>query len=341
VNRLRAFRNIEGLSQDELGELLGISPQQVSAVEAGRRTFTGDLTVLGYTDDRFEAPEMSEPLHRQRASTKAASKKRAQELLRLGGEVFAELRHRTAGAPALRVERLGSPTTLADLEDLAIEVRYMLNHEEAGPIRNLTQAVERAGVCLVPIAGLDGIDGLSSWVQDVPVIGLSPHVPGDRFRLTLGHEIAHLLLHSRPGEGVEGEANRFAGALLFPQAEFDAAMPARPQLRDFTNLKSAWGVSVAALVYRAHELDYLDDRRYRALQIQMSKWHKHEPASFEPVQGELVGRLVETNGGSAAVASALGVNQSHLSELVNWARLRPVTTAPALHVVRSRAAAPG
>lgn len=322
MNRLRSYRDIEGISQEELGKLLGISSQMVSAIESGRRFFSGDLTAIGYSNDRFEIPDMSEPLHRQRASTTMTSRKRARELMRLAGEVFGELRNRTEGAPRTAIERLPAPTTPEELEECVAEVRFLLRQEASGPIRNLTAAIERAGVCIVPIVGLDGIDGLSSWVGDVPVIGISVTIPGDRFRLTLGHELAHLLIHVKPGTDIEAEANRFAGILLFPSTEFDEQIPERPQLRDFVNLKSSWGVSAAALVYRAHEFDYIDDDRYRALQIQMSKWRKAEPASFAIVPGELTKRLVAANGGSREVAKSIGVNQRHLVELCNWSHLR-------------------
>jgi Zn-dependent peptidase ImmA (M78 family) len=322
VNRLRAYRAIERIGQQELADILDLSPQMVSAIESGRRTFAGDLSSLGYSNARLDVPSMSTPLHRHRASTKVADKNRAQELLRLAGEIFIELRDRTPKAPDVMFERLNPPTQVEDLEDLALEARYILQHEEAGPIRNLTAAMERSGACIVPIAALPGIDGLSSWVDGVPVIGLAPHVSGDRFRFTLSHELCHLMLHNRRLDTTEAEANRFAGALLFPYDEFDAAMPPRPQLRDFIALKSSWGVAVSALVYRAHELGYIDDRRYRALQIQMSKWRRNEPGSFDPSRGQLFARLVEVNGGVARVAKDLGVNESHLQELLNWNHLR-------------------
>lgn len=324
MNRLRAFRDIEGMNQEDLGTILGISPQMVSAVESGRRTFSGDLTTIGYAPGRMILPNMSSPLHRHRASTSASATKRAKELMRLAGEVFAELRDRTDRAPQLRLERQAenAPVPPDALEDLAIDVRCALDHEETGPIQNLTAAVERSGVCIIPIAGLPGIDGLSAWVNGVPVIGLSPNVPGDRFRLSLGHELLHLLVHVYKTDSTESEANRFAGALLVPFSEFDAAMPDRPQLRDFIAMKSAWGVSVAALVYRAHDLGYIDDRRYRALQIQMAKWRKSEPGTFAPVHGQLFGRLVEANGGEEIVAASMGVNRRHLAELLNWSHLR-------------------
>lgn len=325
MNRLRAYRDLEGLSQHDLAEILGVSPQMISAIESGRRSFSGDLQTLGYSQERLALPDMSEPLHRHRASTTAAAKKRAHELLRLAGEVFAELRHRTERAPQLMLERFPPPESIDALEDLAIEVRSCLEHEDQGPIHNLTAAVERAGVCLIPIVGLPGIDGLSAWVSGVPVIGLSPNVPGDRFRFSLSHELGHLLFHVKKAEYTEDQANRFAGALLFPQAEFDAAMPARPKLSDFIALKSSWGVAVSALVYRAHELDYVDDARYRALQIQMAKWRRTEPGSFDPNHGQLFARLVDVNGGITVVPDQLGVNPRHLADLLNWSHLRLAT----------------
>lgn len=155
-----------------------------------------------------------------------------------------------------------------------------------------------------------------------PVIGVSPAVPGDRFRFTLAHEIGHLTIHVRKTTNTEHEANRFASALLVPLAEFEAAMPERPSLKDFTTMKQHWGSSVAALVYRAHETGVIDDQRFRALQIQMSKWRRNEPGEFPSSKGNLLPQLVEANGGVATVAPQLGVNTSHLAWLVSWTHLR-------------------
>jgi len=322
VNRLKAYRDLEGITQAELGEILGLSAQMISAIESGSRAYAGSLKAIGYGNDRFNLPAMSEPLHRLRVSTTIMSRVRAKELLRLGGEVFRELANRTKRSPRLHLDKYGSPGSSDDIEDIAADVRGVLEHERTGPIHNLTSAVERAGVCLVPIVGIEGIEGLSSWVNGVAVIGLSTAASGDRFRLTLAHELGHLLFHTRVGETTETEANQFASALLFPRSEFDAALPPRPQLRDFVGLKASWGVSVAALIYRAHEMEYIDDARFRALQIQMSKWRKYEPGLFDPVYGTLLPRLVEVNGGLTAVASELGIRRSHLADTVNWRRVR-------------------
>ena len=322
MNRLVAYRAIEGISQTDLAKMLKVTPQMVSLVESGRRSFTGDLSALGYDNLRLAIPDMSEPLHRQRASTSVAARRRAQELLRLAGEVFRELRERTERVPTIALEPTASPVDPDEIDDLALDARCMLQHEPTGPIQNLTSAVERAGVCVVPIVGLEGIDGISSWVDGIPVIGLNPNVPGDRFRLSLGHELGHLLFHKRKTDASEGEANRFSSALLFPREQYEAVLPERPQLRDFVGLKSSWGVSVAALVYRAHELNIIDDQRFRSLQIQMSRWRRNEPGRFAPTHGELFRRLIDINGGADSVSLQLGVNRKHLHDISTWSHLR-------------------
>lgn len=61
----------------------------------------------------------------------------------------------------------------------------------------------------------------------------------------------------------------------FARSDFEVQMPDRPLLRDFVGLKSSWGVSAAALVGRVHDLEIIEDSRYRALQIQISKWQRN------------------------------------------------------------------
>lgn len=104
---------------------------------------------------------------------------------------------------------------------------------------------------------------------------------------------------------------------MLPRDDFDAAMTDRHKLSDFVHLKGNWGMSAAAIIYRAAELDYVDDARFRALQIQMSKWRRNEPGRSEPVVGALLPRLIEVNGGSSNVVSRLGVNPKHLQQLKN------------------------
>lgn len=330
MNRIAAYRYLEGLNQAELAVRLGVPPQRISEVERGVRAPTFDLDTLGYSFERLNTlPDMTEPLHRHYTRTSEAAKKRAKELVRLGGEVFGELRRDTRVSVRLEREVTSSERNIDDIEELAAEVRQaVLDVEEDGALRNLTAAVERAGVAIVPIREIAGpdesqtIDGLSSWVEGQPTIGLDPDVPGERFRFSLAHELGHLVMHARKHGYTEDEANRFAGALLVPRSTLEYALrEARlPTLSDFLQLKSTLGVSVAALIYRARDLGIISAERYRSLQIQKSTvWgRKHEPNDSNVVRPGLLRKMIDVRGGAETVANELGVPQYHLAHLVAW-----------------------
>lgn len=66
-----------------------------------------------------------------------------------------------------------------------------------GPVRSLIRWLEATG-CLVieEDFGTTRVDGMCHWVDDHPVILLNCAAPTDRKRLTLAHELGHLVLHS-------------------------------------------------------------------------------------------------------------------------------------------------
>jgi Zn-dependent peptidase ImmA (M78 family)/DNA-binding XRE family transcriptional regulator len=153
-----------------------------------------------------------------------------------------------------------------------------------GPVRSLTQWLESAG-CLVieQDFGTARVDGLSQWVDGQAVIFINSDVPTDRKRLTLAHELGHLVLHSEEVvENVEEQANQFAAEFLMPIEVI------RPHLRNLRvdrliGLKREWGVSMAALVERAfHEGLLKKEQRTSFYKMFSAKgWRTREPISEE------------------------------------------------------------
>ena len=323
MERLKAFRHLEGLTQAQLGDLLGVSAQVVSTVESGRRLSGLGTSPTGYSLARMRVlPGMTEPMHRSRASTHQSSRKRTQELLRLAGEVFTFLASKSPQVPSIRLRPVPFSADRDDLEQVSAQLRdEALRHSTEEPLENLTSLIERAGICLVPIVGMSGVDGLSSWVEDIPVIGINPQQPGDRFRFTLMHELVHLSIHKHKNPNNEREANGIASAILMPQAAIQSLLDERMTLLDFERLKTEWGVSIAALVRRAKDLAVIGDDRYRSLQIQMSRWRKQEPASFVPVPGQLFPKMMHAGGGVTKVSQIMGIKESHVASLVDWRKL--------------------
>jgi len=97
-----------------------------------------------------------------------------------------------------------------------------------GPLLNLAELIERAGVIIIEcdLASI-GVDGLTiRALGSPPCIFIDANAPGDRQRFTLAHELGHLVMHSVPSPSMEDEANAFASAFLMPGRDI------RPYLLD-------------------------------------------------------------------------------------------------------------
>ena len=72
----------------------------------------------------------------------------------------------------------------------------------------------------------------------------------------------------------ESQANRFASAFLLPRSSFsrEFVVGQRMDWRMLKELKKRWGVSKAALLYRARQLDLLSESRYKSSVITLRKY---------------------------------------------------------------------
>src|SRR5690242_8504646 len=87
-----------------------------------------------------------------------------------------------------------------------------------GPIGNLTEYCERAGIVVVWFDVDAPIDGVAIRVRDLPpCIFLNSRRPADRMRFSLAHELGHIIMHKVPTDEMETEANSFASELLVPE----------------------------------------------------------------------------------------------------------------------------
>ena len=157
----------------------------------------------------------------------------------------------------------------------------------AGPVRSLAQWLESAGCLLIAQDfGTARVDGLSQWFGDYPIVLFNETAPTDRRRLTLAHELGHLVLHADPtaSDDVEADANAFAAEFLMP------ADVIRPSLRNLKigqlhDLKREYGVSMQALVERAYHLGLLSPSQRTSMYKMFSAkgWRTREPGSGDLV----------------------------------------------------------
>ncbi len=154
-----------------------------------------------------------------------------------------------------------------------------------GPIDNLTDYCERAGILVIWCELAKGIDGVSMNARDLPpCIFLNKDSPADRMRFSLAHELGHAIMHRVPTDNIEDEANAFAGELLLPERQYRRLLVGQTiTLEWLARQKAYWKTSMAFLLYRAgavgaitrHQSEYLWKK------ISAMGWRTREPAETE------------------------------------------------------------
>jgi Zn-dependent peptidase ImmA (M78 family) len=143
-----------------------------------------------------------------------------------------------------------------------------------GPVENLTAVVERSGAVVIQIDfGTPKLDALSFRLPGLPpLIFMNSTVPGDRYRFSLAHEIAHLACHNHPesDEEMETQADEFAAELLMPAKEVRSYV-SYPSLAKLGRSKQFWKVSIKALIVQASRLNVITPSQYTGLNVQYSK----------------------------------------------------------------------
>lgn len=301
-------RRMRGLSQGKLALLASVSQATLSKIEQGLREAPDDLidrfaialqcnrSFFFQAEREYGSPMSAHPMFRKRTSV-------GQKVIdRIIAELNVRIGHvRTFLAsvdftPELPLPQYHVEDFSGDVEAIAENVRRAW-YVPRGPIRSLTEYVERAGCIVMPCDMEEAhIDGVSYRVPGLPpLIFLNKNQPADRMRFSLAHELGHLVMHSYPSPEMEMEANKFAAALLMPRTDI------APELSNLTLEKAAymkpvWRVSMAALLMRAKSLGKLDQYKSEYLWRQMSMrgYRLSEPPEldFDKEQPAVIGALL-------------------------------------------------
>jgi Zn-dependent peptidase ImmA (M78 family)/transcriptional regulator with XRE-family HTH domain len=150
-----------------------------------------------------------------------------------------------------------------------------------GPISNLTDYCERAGILAIWCDLDKGIDGVTMTVRDLPpCVFLNRHAPPDRMRASLGHELGHIIMHKVPTDFIEDEANAFAAEFLVPERQFRRSIIGqRITLEWLARQKAYWKASMGFLLYHATEIEAITRHQSEYLWKRMSAlgWRTREP----------------------------------------------------------------
>ena len=174
-----------------------------------------------------------------------------------------------------------------EVEAAAAEIRRRWDLG-SGPIVNLLGLLEDKAIRVYETRGIEGFDGLSGRFGSVPFVAVSMEFPADRVRFTAAHELAHILCEfpgSESPESPESLCHAFAAAFLLPKAALERAFaPARRKvsLGDLGEIKETFGISLQAIMYRAHALGLVSDRQLRSFRetVKAKGWLTVEPVEY-------------------------------------------------------------
>lgn len=346
-------REAQGLTQTELAQMLGISQAMLSKIEADVKPVTEAVLnrlceSLGYpqnfflqTDTVF-GPGLSEFFHRRRqdVGVKALARVHAQiNIIRM--HISRLLR--SVETPEVKIR----PLDMADFDSRPQEVARAMRAAwqlPEGPIANVIRVIEDAGGIVIRYEfGTSQVDAISRWIPGLPPlffvnVGLST----DRERMSLCHELGHLLMHDIPNKQMETEANQFAAEFLMPERDVLPHLD-RISIERLAALKPYWRVSMAALLFRATELRKVSAPSAKFLWSKMNQHglKRREPAELDlapetpTILRDILNLHLTHHGYNVEdLAKALAANPSKLIDIYQIDdNLPPVKTA--LRLVRS------
>jgi Zn-dependent peptidase ImmA (M78 family) len=251
---------------------------------------------------------------------------------------------RSVEIPELKIR----PHDMADFDNRPQEVARAIRAAwqlPEGPIANVIRVIEDAGGIVIRQAfGTPQIDAISRWVPGLPpLFFVNAGLPADRERMSLCHELGHLLMHDMPNEQMEMEANQFAAEFLMPERDVSPHLD-RISIERLAALKPYWRVSMAALLFRATELKKVSAPSARFLwsQMNMRGLKRREPAELDlasetPTVLQDILDLHRTHYGYNLVdlAKAVAANPSKLIATYQLGEKSPLPAKTTLRLVKA------
>ncbi len=297
--RLKQARLLAGMTQKALAERLGerdykVTAAAISKYEKGKSVPPAQFLLLASSvlgvPSTYLTHETAKTVEwlafRCRKKLSERERNRIKAYAGDVAELQIELRellypHSVPAIPSIPVK------TLTEAEAAAEELRQ---HWDVGdrPLDNLVQTVEDRDVVVVDWEDETGLfDGLSGWCGNRPVTVVNRSYPLDRQRLTLAHELGHLVMDTSIGADVDDEALafRFAAALLAPAKHVYKELGYASRHLNWGELgllKRKYGISMAAWLRRAYDLDIISYSQYKSMNIEYKRlgWHKDEPDEY-------------------------------------------------------------
>lgn len=213
----------------------------------------------------------------------------------LDGYVALEGRLAKTLVPSIKNFRVNGKMTP---DDVSREVRRNLQISENEPIPSVVDVLERVGVRVLENRTDLRIDGLAAKYGGEGVVVLNPSVSNDRTRMNAAHELAHVLFGDCEAtdetKADEQRAFAFASHFLLPNGQLKHAFQGKSMVR-LVQFKERFGISLAAMVYRAEKLGFITKSEAKQLWIEFARrgWRSNEPGVVRPDRATRFEQLID------------------------------------------------
>ncbi|WP_251924368.1 helix-turn-helix domain-containing protein [Salinibacter ruber] len=308
-DRIRQLRLGRGMTQADLAEATGdlVSKQMISRYERGESrpspsVIEGLAEAFGVRAvDLFREPVAEVTFDAYRKYKRLGKRKQERIERRVERELERRIRLqdllgqiRDAPIPSREWE-VTSPEDAEEAAE-ALRRRWQLG---LAPIASVTEVLEDHHVHVIQISGFNHFDGPSARAWDEGELLAAAVIygggrAGERQRLTLAHELAHLALDTEglPAENqgefdAEDAVFRMGGAFLAPRDPLlrDVGQKRQSiQLQELLLLKEEYGMSIQALLYRLKDLEVISKYHHKQWSIEINRqgWRTSEPEELPP-----------------------------------------------------------
>jgi Zn-dependent peptidase ImmA (M78 family)/DNA-binding XRE family transcriptional regulator len=309
--RLQEARLARGLFKNALGDMIGVSGTAITRYEEGLDYPLHDRLAL--LADKLNFPieffskepfpeEISTIYWRSQSTVTKSAREMTEQRMRWLCEIFAfteaEVEFHTRSLPDVPLPEDFRILTGDEIERMAENVREEWGLKDQ-PVPDMLLALENAGIAVsaleIPSDKQDGFFFPSAQLNR-NFVGINKEgASAVRIRLDAGHELGHIMLHKNVTREhrqaplghkiLEQQAFRFGGALLFPRESFIREVGAI-SLDYFCALKKRWGMSIAAMIVRAHDLELISEETKGALFREMT-YRRWRGVGREPFDSEI------------------------------------------------------
>lgn len=294
-------REYRGLSQTELAsKIKGLSQSNLSKYEKGVGSLSDeiilkiiDLLEFPYSFYENNISNKVEHAHyRRKASVTKKERTEIEYSNKLVGYIIDQMSHTVEfpdySIPDINLEDGYTPESVAKF----IRKFFNLKNE---PVKDIFSLLESHGIIVVELDyDVDVFDGVSFCTDEgFRVIIINKNFSNDHKRLTLAHELGHVIMHLSPKIPIpdfrdrEDEAYRFASEFLMPKDDIINSLR-NLKLQHLIELKRYWLTSMSSIIYRANKLKCIDNNKYTYFNIELSRkgYKKEEPINVyidEPI----------------------------------------------------------